>query len=277
MAIRFIDRLFKLLSGKGSDSVRETITELIQETPREESSLNFEERALLSNVLSLRDLTVDDIKIPRADIIAVPADISYPALIKLMSETPFTRLPVYQTNLDDIVGHIHVKDIALHAQSVQFDSHKIIQQVLFVPHSMRLLDLFLQMRATQIPLACVVDEYGGIDGLVTSWDIIREILGDLQDDHTPEISSQITKLSDGTYVIDARVSIKDLEQHVGKILTREERNEDIDTVGGLIMYVAGRVPHRKEIISHASGMDFEVIEASPRSINRVHLYPVKQK
>ncbi|MGI4851621.1 MAG: hemolysin family protein [Janthinobacterium lividum] len=275
MAIRLIDRLFKLLSRKNSDSIRETITELIQETPSEESSLNFEERALLSNVLSLRDLSVDDVKIPRADIIAVPADISYPALIKLMSETPFTRLPVYQTNLDDIVGHIHVKDIALHVQSDHFDTHKIIQQVLFVPHSMRLLDLFLQMRATQIPMACVVDEYGGIDGLVTSWDIIREILGDLQDDHTPEISSQITKLNNGAYVIDARVSIKDLEDHIGKILTQEERDEDIDTVGGLIMYIAGRVPHRKEVISHASGIDFEVIEASPRSINRVHLYPVK--
>ena len=278
MTVRFIDRLFKFFSKKNSESVRETITELIQETHREGSSLNFEERALLSNVLSLRDLTVDDVKIPRADIIAISDDISYPALLKLVSETPFTRLPVYHTNLDDIVGHIHVKDIALHTQgdqSDQFDSHKIIQQVLFVPHSMRLLDLLLQMRATQIPLACVVDEYGGIDGLVTSWDIIREILGDLQDDHMPEISSQMTRLNDGTYIIDARVSIKDLEEHIGKVLTKEERNEDIDTVGGLIMYVAGRVPHSKEIISHSSGIDFEVIEASPRIINRVHLYPVK--
>ncbi len=275
MANRSVDRILKLFSRKNPDSVRETITELIQEAPLEETSLNTEERALLSNVLRLRDLNVDNVKIPRADIIAVPADISYIDLIKLMSETPFTRLPVYQHNLDDILGHIHVKDIALHAQRDHFDIHQIIQQVLFVPHSMRLLDLFLQMRATQIPMACVVDEYGGIDGLVTSWDIIREILGDLQDDHTPEISSQITHLNDGTYVVDARVSTKDLEDHIGKILTDDERQENIDTVGGLVMYLAGRVPHHKEIISHSSGLEFEIIEASPRSVHRLHLYPAK--
>ena len=140
---------------------------------------------------------------------------------------------------------------------------------------MRLLDLLLQMRATQIPMAYVVDEYGGIDGLVTSWDIIREILGDLQDDHTPEISSQITSLSDGSYIVDARLPMEDLEESIGKILTDEERKEDIETVGGLVMYLAGRVPDRKEVISHSSGIEFEVIEASPRSINRLRLYSAK--
>ena len=193
----------------------------------------------------------------------------------MISETPFTRLPVYHHTLDDLLGHIHVKDIALHAKNSDFNIRNIIQQVLFVPPSMRLLDLLLQMRSTQIPMAYVVDEYAGVDGLVTSWDIIREILGDLQDDHTPEISSQITSLDDGTYIIDARLLVEDLEERVGKILTDEERQEDIETVGGLIMYLAGRVPDRKEVISHSSGIEFEVLEASPRSITRLRLRPVK--
>ena len=278
MAFPVINWLWKKLGwGKNNnDSVRETITELIQERPEGgASSLNEEERTLLSNILRLKDLTVDDVKIPRADIISVPQDITFPALMKMISETPFTRLPIYHHTLDDLLGHIHVKDIALHVQEKDFDIRNIIQQVLFVPPSMRLLDLLLQMRATQIPMACVVDEYGGIDGLVTSWDIIREILGDLQDDHTPEISSQITSLSDGTYIVDARLTIEDLEESIGKVLTSEERKEDIETVGGLVMYLAGRVPDCKEIISHSSGFEFEVLEASPRSLNRLRLHPVK--
>jgi CBS domain containing-hemolysin-like protein len=271
-----IERFLKILFRKNPDSVRETITELIQESPQEgSSSLNSEERTLLSNVLRLRDMSVDDVKIPRADIIAISVDIKFTELIKLISETPFTRLPVYHHTLDDLLGHIHVKDIALHAKNSDFNIRNIIQQVLFVPPSMRLLDLLLQMRSTQIPMAYVVDEYGGVDGLVTSWDIIREILGDLQDDHTPEISSQITSLDDGTYIIDARLLVEDLEERVGKILTDEERQEDIETVGGLIMYLAGRVPDRKEVISHSSGIEFEVLEASPRSITRLRLRPVK--
>ncbi len=276
MAHPVIERFLKILFRKNPDSVRETITELIQESPQEgSSSLNIEERTLLSNVLRLRDMSVDDVKIPRADIIAISVDIKFTELIKLISETPFTRLPVYHHTLDDLLGHIHVKDIALHAKNSDFNIRNIIQQVLFVPPSMRLLDLLLQMRSTQIPMAYVVDEYGGVDGLVTSWDIIREILGDLQDDHTPEISSQITSLDDGTYIIDARLLVEDLEERVGKILTDEERQEDIETVGGLIMYLAGRVPDRKEVISHSSGIEFEVLEASPRSITRLRLRPVK--
>ena len=276
MAHPVIERFLKILFRKNPDSVRETITELIQESPQEgSSSLNIEERTLLSNVLRLRDMSVDDVKIPRADIIAISVDIKFTELIKLISETPFTRLPVYHHTLDDLLGHIHVKDIALHAKNSDFNIRNIIQQVLFVPPSMRLLDLLLQMRSTQIPMAYVVDEYAGVDGLVTSWDIIREILGDLQDDHTPEISSQITSLDDGTYIIDARLLVEDLEERVGKILTDEERQEDIETVGGLIMYLAGRVPDRKEVISHSSGIEFEVLEASPRSITRLRLRPVK--
>ena len=165
MAHPVIERFLKILFRKNPDSVRETITELIQESPQEgSSSLNIEERTLLSNVLRLRDMSVDDVKIPRADIIAISVDIKFTELIKLISETPFTRLPVYHHTLDDLLGHIHVKDIALHAKNSDFNIRNIIQQVLFVPPSMRLLDLLLQMRSTQIPMAYVVDEYGGVDG-----------------------------------------------------------------------------------------------------------------
>jgi magnesium and cobalt transporter len=262
--------LGKLLTRRG-ESVRKTITSLIQESPKEESSLNEEERILLSNTLSLRDLTVDDVMIPRADIVAIPHDIPFKELTKLISEKPFTRFPVYHTTLDDVLGYIHAKDIAIWSKTKDFDVRKILQQVLFVPPSMRLLDLLLQMRSTQIPMALIVDEYGGIDGLVTSWDIIREVLGDLQDGHTPEISAQLTRENSRTYVVDARLLIQDLEEEIGAILTDEERGEDIDTVGGLVMYITGRVPGQKEVIKHNSGVLFEILDASPRRVTKVRI------
>ncbi|AIL12972.1 hypothetical protein IM40_04785 [Candidatus Paracaedimonas acanthamoebae] len=263
--------MFEKLLTRRNESVRKTITELIQESPKEESSLNEEERILLSNTLSLKDLTVDDVMIPRADIVSIPHDISFKELTKLMSEKPFTRFPVYHTTLDDVLGYIHAKDVAIWSKIKDFDVRKILQQVLFVPPSMRLLDLLLQMRATQIPIALVVDEYGGIDGLVTSWDVIREVLGDLQDGHTPEISAQLTKENSRTYIVDARLLIQDLEEEIGSILTDEEREEDIDTVGGLVMYITGRVPGQKEVIKHSSGVLFEILDASPRRVTTVRI------
>jgi len=271
LVLKKIRGILEKLSLRRNESVRETITELIQEAPKEESSLNEEERILLSNTLALRDITVDDVMIPRADIVSIPHDISFKDLTKLMSEKPFTRFPVYHTTLDDVLGHIHAKDVAIWSKIKDFDVRKILQQVLFVPPSMRLLDLLLQMRATQIPMALVVDEFGGIDGLVTSWDIIREVLGDLQDGHTPEISAQLTKENSRTYVVDARLLIQDLEEEVGAILTAEEREDDIDTVGGLVMYITGRVPDQKEVIKHSSGVLFEILDASPRRVNTVRI------
>ncbi len=266
-----VKEIFEKLPARRNESVRKAITELIQESPQEESSLNEEERILLSNILSLRDLTVDDVMIPRADIVAIPHDISFKDLTKLISRKPFTRFPVYHTTLDDVLGYIHAKDIAVWSKIKDFDIRKMLQQVLFVPPSMRLLDLLLQMRATQIPMALVVDEYGGIDGMVTSWDVIREVLGDLQDGHTPEISAQLTKENSRTYVVDARLLIQDLEEKIGAILTDEEREEDIDTVGGLVMYISGRVPGQKEIIKHSSGALFEILDASPRRVTKVRI------
>lgn len=271
LVFKKVKGIFEKLSTRRNESVRKTITELIQESPKEESSLNEEERILLSNTLALRDLTVDDVMIPRADIFSIPHDISFKELTKLISEKPFTRFPVHHTTLDDVLGYIHAKDVAIWSKVKDFDVRKILQQVLFVPPSMRLLDLLLQMRATQIPMALVVDEYGGIDGLVTSWDVIREVLGELQDGHTPEISAQLTKENSRTYIVDARLLIQDLEEEIGSILTDEEREEDIDTVGGLVMYITGRVPGQKEVIKHSSGVLFEILDASPRRVTTVRI------
>lgn len=268
-----IGELWDRLRGKkGSESLRETIEELIQETPEEEdSSLNEEEKTLLSNVLALRDLTVEDAMIPRTEIVAVEDTITREEFTKVMTAHPFTRLPVFHQNLDGLKGFVHVKDVALLPFKKRFDLSKIIQPVLFVPPSMRLIDLLLQMRATLIPMAFVVDEYGGVDGLVTAWDIVREILGDLQEDHTPEVSAMITKAKDGNYLVDARLEIEEFEKEIGSLLTEEEREEDIDTVGGLVLYLAGRMPDRKEIFSHESGAEFEILEATPRRIHRVRV------
>lgn len=269
----FFKKLFENIKFKRStDTVRDAITELIQESKPEETSLNEEEKDLISNVLNLRNLTVDDVMIPRADIVAVSADTSFEKLIDIMAHNPFTRLPVFNQTLDDVLGHVHVKDVALWARRQNFSCRHILQQVLFVPPSMRLLDLLLHMRTTQIPLALVVDEFGGIDGLVTSWDIIREVLGELQSDNSPELSAQITGLGDGTFLVDGRVSMDVFEETFGDILSDAERDDDIETVGGFVLATAGRVPYRKEIITHPSGFEFEVIDANPRRITRLRLH-----
>lgn len=262
----------RLMLRRNSDTVRDAITELIQESKSEENSLNDEEKTLISNVLNLRDATVDDVMIPRADIVAVSADTSFEKLIDIMAHNPFTRLPVFNQTLDDVLGHIHVKDVALWSRRQNFSCRHILQQVLFVPPSMRLLDLLLHMRTTQIPMALVVDEYGGVDGLVTSWDVIREVMGELQNDDSPEMSAQLTMMGDGTYLIDGRVSMAAFEETFGDILTDMEREEDIETVGGFVLAIAGRVPYRKEVITHSSGFAFEVIDANPRRITRLRLH-----
>lgn len=255
----------------GDGSIRETLEELIEERPDGEETINADERLLIGNVLNLRDLNAADVMIPRAEIVAIEVDAPLDELVALMTRVAHSRLPVYQGTLDDVLGLVHIKDVLARAgNEAPFDLREIVRKVLFVSPTMRVLDLLLQMRLARVHMALVVDEYGGVDGLVTIEDLVEEIVGDIQDEHDAEEVGMIAR-PDGTIIADARTELEAFEAEVGPVLTEEEREDDIDTLGGLIFTLVNRVPGRGEIIRHGSGLEFEIIDADPRRIKRVRV------
>ena len=203
----------------------------------------------MRNILNLHGMTVHDVMVPRADIISVDIDVSLADLVQLMSEQVHSRIPVYKGTLDDIEGMVHIKDVLACSKLDQpLQPKDIVRRVLFVAPSMPILELLLQMRVTRVHMALVVDEFGGIDGLATIEDLVEEIVGEIEDEHDEDDTPLITERADGAFDADSRVPLEEFEQRVGEILTEEERAEDIDTLGGLVFFLAGRVPVRGEVI-----------------------------
>jgi len=261
-----------LRRGRNGDaSVRDTLEELIEERDEADQPINDDERLLLANILELRDRTVHDVMVPRADIVAVDADTALPEIIDVITGQGHSRLPVYGEALDDAMGFIHAKDVlAWRGPDAEFSPAKILRKVLFVAPSMQVLELLLEMRVKRAHMALVVDEYGGVDGLVTIEDLVEEIVGEIEDEHDHNDEPALLPVTDGSLIADARVTIENLEETIGDILDDEER-EDIDTLGGLVFALAGRVPIRGELIRHPSGVEFEVLEADPRRIRRLRV------
>lgn len=260
-----------ILGGRGDNTLRDAIEELIEERDSAENSIAADERILLANILKLRDRTVVDAMVPRADIIGVPADITLPQLVQRFSEEAHSRMPVYRESLDDVVGMLHIKDVlGCVADQKPFNMQAIIREVLIVAPSMPVLDLLLHMRQTRQHMALVVDEFGGIDGLVTIEDLVEEIVGEIEDEHDDAVEPKMVPRADGSLIADARLAIEDFEAQVGRIFDEEEL-EDIDTLGGLVFALAGRVPARGELLRHPTGVEFEVIEADPRRIKRLRV------
>ncbi|HEY4134517.1 MAG TPA: hemolysin family protein [Alphaproteobacteria bacterium] len=261
---------------KADESLREAIEELIEDSDAAEGEsgpeeINSDERLLLQNILHLRDVTAYDVMVPRADITAVELSTPLPALVQRMARDTHSRLPVFRESLDDVRGVVHIKDVlAQTLKSEPFDLANMLRKVLFVSPSMRVLDLLLEMRLTRVHMAMVVDEYGGIDGLVTIEDMIEAIVGDIQDEHDAEEPGMIER-PDGTWLADARTDIAHFEEKVGDVMTEEEREADIDTLGGLVVFLAGRVPTRGEVVRHSSGMQFEVVDGDPRRVKRLRV------
>ena len=254
-----------------SQSVRDTIEELIEEREEEELPIANDEKNILANILKLSTVKVRDVMVPRSDIIAVDSSVSFQELVKAVIDSGHSRLPVYRNTLDDVIGIVHVKDVfACVAQEKSADIHRLYLPPLFISPSMRALDLLLKMRVTHKHLALVVDEYGGIDGLVTIEDLIEEIVGEIEDEHDVAEAPKLMPRPDGSVFADARATIEEFEEWSGPILEEEER-ADIDTVGGLVFSLAGRVPGRGEVLSHPSGLEFEVIDADPRRIKRLRV------
>tara|TARA_R110002096_G_scaffold147616_2_gene307529 strand:+ start:924 stop:1814 length:891 start_codon:yes stop_codon:yes gene_type:complete len=260
-------------------SLRESLEEAIDGHGEDTSAraLGDVEREMLFNVLEYGELRVDDVMVPRADIIAVPNNVSYQDLVRVFAEAAHSRIPVFRENLDRVLGMVHVKD----ALKVVADDHnvedftvsKIRRPVLFVPPSMKVMDLLAKMRHGRMHMAIVVDEYGGTDGLVTVEDIVEEIVGEIEDEHDEVEEPDLVPLSTGGYDADARLDIEEMEKVLGVDMLPEEQDEDVDTLGGLVFTLAGRVPEIGEEILHESGYKFEVVDADPRRICKVRIHP----
>ena len=270
---------FLPVKSVNDDSLRDAIETLIEEEDASpQSAVARHERKLISNILQLRDLPVAKVMVPRADIVAI--DISSPRedLVKLLSEKPHSRIPVYKGDMDNVIGFVHIKDIVANiADGHPFELKDIMRDVLVVSPSMRVMDLLLQLRQSKVHIAFVVDEFGGIDGLITISDLIEAIVGEIDDEYDFDIDPQLIERPDGSAIADARYPIKTFEAKYGNVFDDEEDDEKVDTLGGLVTAIAGHVPSRGEIIRHSSGIEFEVLDADPRRVTRVRVRHLPKK
>lgn len=264
-----------IFKSKSDTSLRETIEEYIEDPngydDHAEDEISQHEKSLLSNVLKLRDTVVIDVMVPRADIFAIDVETTEDELLQILTEKQYTRIPVYKDRLDDVLGTIHIKDIISQmAAGRSLNILEMVREVQIISPSMNVSDLMLQMRNSRKQMAMVVDEFGGIDGLVTIGDVLEAIVGEIDDEHDIDEHPQLTQSPEGDITADARVSIDTFETEFGYILEEEER-EDSDTLGGLVFDLAGRVPALGEVITHDSGMTFEILEADPRRIHKIRI------
>jgi magnesium and cobalt transporter len=229
------------------------------------------ERVLIGNILKVRGRTAADVMVPRVDIVALDVETPFPDVVKFVVEQGHSRVPVYSETLDNVTGFIHVKDVLpAVAERRSTKLSQILRKVLFVAPSVPVFELLVQMRQTRSYIAMVVDEFGGIDGLVTIEDLVEEIVGEIEDEFDVAQVPVLVERSDGSLIADARAPIELLEEREGTRL-RDSEQEEIDTLGGLVATIAGRVPKRGEVIAHPAGLEFEVLDADPRRIKRLRV------
>jgi CBS domain containing-hemolysin-like protein len=291
---RWYERLLTRFGLKSRDSIRHDLEDALAEI--DEESFSPQERAMLRNVLGFHRIRVDDVMVPRADIVAVPADITLGELLATFRTAGHSRLPVYAETLDDPKGMVHIRDLldylAARAEtgrprrkgpglkprslgdvdlSVTLATAKIWRPVLFVPPSMPAVDLLVRMQATRTHMALVIDEYGGTDGLVSIEDLVEMVVGDIEDEHDDAAARMIVR--DGeTFVADARASLEEASEAFGVDLAIGDMAEEVDTLGGLIVTLAGRVPSRGELIAGPDHLEFEVLDADPRRVKRLRIH-----
>lgn len=222
---------------------------------------------MLSNIISLGEKRIEDVMVPRADIVALELGLPLQEVVESYLAAPHSRLPIYRENLDDIVGILHIKDLVqLWGQKGEVDLKPILRQPLVVPPSKPVTDLLVEMRAQRRHFAIVVDEYGGVDGLVTIEDLIEEVVGDIRDEHDTEEEPVFIEHEDGTIEVDSRYELEAFEARVDCDLLTDADDEEIDTLGGFIFVTLGRVPKRGEVVRHDCGLEFEIADADPRRI-----------
>ena len=263
--------------SKAQSNPREEIQDIISEEGQKEEAFDAHEKILLKNILGLRAITSADIMVPRADIIAVDIDESSENIIKKMTTAGHSRLPVFKGALDKVLGVIHIKDITSKiSKNENIDVKSLLRPAIFASPSLRLLDLLQEMRLKRLHLALVLDEFGGVDGLLTIEDLVEEIVGEIEDEHDDPDAPLVSNSGKGILLADARLEMEQLEQITGK-LTTNESDFEIDTLGGLICSIVGRVPGRGECIRHPIGIEFQIIEGDARRVRKVKIRGVDQK
>lgn len=274
-----LDGLFRRLrelAGRGEtdgDRLRETIAELIEDA-EDDGSEGFspEQRTLLMNALAFGQMRVDDVMTPRAEIAAVPATATLAEVVAAMRAAEHPRLVVYRDTLDDVVGVIGVRDLlAFWGDGASFVLEAIAKPVLAVPSSMRVIDLVMDIRATGMHVAIVVDEFGGTDGAVAIEDLVAELLRELDGRYEVPDPGSLRALPDGSIEVDARIDLEELERHLGLTLLGADERDEADTLAGLIVSLADRVPQQGEIVEHPAGLRLEVLDGDARRVRRVRI------
>lgn len=250
----------------------ENLIEADQLATNHENPVDNDELALVSNVLGLKDLTAADIMVPRADIIAASIDTTLDEFIDIFSRTHCSQIPIYKNTLDDVAGIVRVRDFLPYIKNPEsFDIKHLLKDVIYVVPSIQLLELLVEIRASVNHLVLVVDEFGGVDGLATLQDVVSEIVGEIQQNR--KIFPQIVARPDGTYLADAKMFLEECEEILDvdllKPLAKDGDEPDIETLGGLMMLLAERMPTRGETLIHPSGIEFEIADADPRRVKRI--------
>tara|TARA_B100000965_G_scaffold252918_1_gene212819 strand:- start:1368 stop:2204 length:837 start_codon:yes stop_codon:yes gene_type:complete len=265
---------FFLPSISKNGSLKKNLETVLDTAKKDDENISKQERLMLLNVLKMDQIRSTDIMIPRADIGAVEVNDSFEKVLEVFIKESHSRVPVYEKNLDNIIGMIHIKDLVKYQNEGNFEQgflKKIKREIIEIPPSMPVLDLLMKMQLTRLHMGIVIDEYGGTDGLVTIEDVIEEITGEIEDEHDEQNMPMLIKTSPNSFEASARVEIKEFEKLSNINFFKDNNSEDVDTLGGLVVAMAGRVPQRGEILKHESGLTFEINDADPRRIKSIKI------
>jgi CBS domain containing-hemolysin-like protein len=298
----FIDWLSQLFRQKNGSSLREDLTDALAESAADAEAFSPGERAMLNNILRLREVRVEDVMVPRADIEAVEISTTLGDLLNLFEQSGHSRMPVYAETLDDPRGMVHIRDVLAHITRAgrakkgrssrkpapitpldlamvdlnrSIGDLNLIRTVLFVPPSMLASDLMARMQASRTQMALVIDEYGGTDGLASLEDIVEMVVGDIEDEHDEDVP--LITQADGAFLVDAKAEIDEVAKAIGEDFSPGEHSEYVDTIGGLIFNALGRVPARGEVVQAVPGFEFHVLDADPRRVKRVRIVETKSR
>ena len=271
---KFINKLKFFLKKKTNNKLQINIENLLNKRLKQKKPLKINEEKIISNVFQLPEKLINDIMIPRTDIISVDTNININKLVQIIGRTSHSRYPVFDKSRDNIIGMIHIKDVISCWKNKKIRNiKKLVRQILFTPDSINILDLLLKMRTSHIHMAIIVDEHGGVDGLVTIEDLVEEIVGEIKDEHEAqkENKNNIKGLikDDGSIKISARMLIEDFEKKYGNIFSDKKDISDIDTMGGLVFHIFGRIPLKGEVIKHSNICEFEILDADSRRIRTI--------
>ena len=297
---RWLDRLKTAMGFRNAAALRASLEDVLADESDAGGGFSPEERHMLRNILRLREMRVEDVMVPRADIDAVEYSIPLGDLLKQFRDCGHSRMPVYRETLDDPIGMVHIKDLMafftvkaavpppeegkrrkklpadLDLRQVDLSRPlselELVRPVLFVPPSMLAADLLARMQAMRTQMALVIDEYGGTDGLASIEDVVETVVGDIEDEHDELEGPTIAPAGPGTYVADARATLEEAAELIGPEFPIGDFDDEVDTLGGLLFTLVGRIPVRGELIAFRGGFEFEVMDADPRRIKRVKIY-----